>query len=307
MAVVSDLLDAKIARVAADQQRNITVGQLRRLGATKNMIRTRVARGSLFREFWSVYSVGAPATTPMEKASAGVLACGPHSALGRRSALALWGFIREWPAIPQVLTGGRHQPKGVEVHRCSTLLEHEMIEHHGITTTTAVRTLLDAAPLLDEKELDKVVNEALLSVYVNATHLKNICEEHPNHPGAKLLEPFWNTSDGATRSDWERDLKAFRDEFNFTTMEINTEVGGREVDGWIADARVVVELDGWETHRTRRRFEQDRENDAANLDAEIVTVRITKRRYDTQRSAEAARLHRICARRRKYFETLSRA
>ena len=301
----SDPLDTQIARVARSQQGNIHLSQLRTLGATRHMITTRVKRGSLFREHPCVYSVGKPATTPREKASAAVLACGARSTLGLRSALANWEFIPRWPDKPQVLTAGRARPKGIQVHKCTTLLRSEVIEHHGILTTTPARTLLDVAPLLNAKELDRVVTTALLSVYVNTAHLQHMCEKHPDHPGAKLLEQFWNTADGPVRSNGERELKAFRKQFGFTTMIINVNVRSGEVDGYIPEARLIIELDGWITHRSEFRFEDDREGDADNLDADVETYRLTKKRLRGQPVKEAERIHRIAARRARYFLQIS--
>ena len=270
-------------------------------------IRARAKRGNIYRVFWGVYSVGAPARTPIEFASAAVLACGERSTLGLKSALAHWGVIRYWPRRPQVLTPRRCKIKGIDIRRRTDLKRSEVTTHNGITTTTVARTLLDTAPMLTAKQFDRAVTTALLQRLVTTERLKAICEKHPDHPGAPLLEPFWNTSDGPPRSDWERTLKGFRAEFGFTTMIINTEVNGREADAYIPDAQLVIELDGWINHRTPEPFEDDREKDTNNLDADIETVRLTWKRYKANRAKEAARIHRIANRRRKYFELLSRA
>jgi hypothetical protein len=161
--------------------------------------------------------------------------------------------------------------------------------------------------MLSAKQLDRAVTTAVLERLVTTEQLEAICARHPDHPGAELLEPFWNTSDGPARSGWERELRGFRDEFGFTTMIIDTVVNGREVDAHIPDARLIIELDGWPTHRSPQRFEADRERDADNLDADIETVRLTWKRYRARRAEEAARIHRIAARRRKYLALLSRA
>ncbi|MHB8691100.1 MAG: hypothetical protein ACYDHH_07615 [Solirubrobacteraceae bacterium] len=302
-----DPLDAKIARVAGRQQRNIARSQLNRIGATSQAVATRIKRGSLFRVYWGVFSVGAPAATPIERASAAVLACGERSALGLLSSLALWGFVKRWPTTPQVLTARRLRRKGIEVHHTTTLLQCEVTEHHGITTTTPARALLDCAPLLTQKRRERVINDALHTPFVRPHHLKAIAEKHPNHPGAPLLEPFWNTTDGPTRSGWEDDLKRFRADFNLHGMIIDTVVNGHEVDGWFPAERLIIQLDSWPSHRSEDRFLADREQDADNIEIDIETVRITYARFYKSREREAARVHRILARRRVYISLLSRA
>lgn len=68
---------------------------------------------------------------------------------------------------------------------------------------------------------------------------------------------------------------------------------------------VIVELDGYDYHRGRRSFEDDRERDAATLAAGYMTIRITWRRLQLAPAREAARLQAILQARRR--ERLGRA
>jgi very-short-patch-repair endonuclease len=58
---------------------------------------------------------------------------------------------------------------------------------------------------------------------------------------------------------------------------VNTRVEGFEVDMAWPDQRLVVELDGYETHGTRRAFETDRRRDATLQLASQRTIRVTHR------------------------------
>jgi very-short-patch-repair endonuclease len=66
-----------------------------------------------------------------------------------------------------------------------------------------------------------------------------------------------------------------------------------EVDCYFPTHHLVVETDGWDTHRTRQAFEDDRAKDAALTAAGYRVVRFTWRqlRYDPQTVAD--RLHAI--------------
>ena len=64
-----------------------------------------------------------------------------------------------------------------------------------------------------------------------------------------------------------------------------------------AEYGLIVELDGWDYHRERESFENDRERDAEHLDHDLVTIRITKTRFESQPDYEAARLIRILRKR----------
>ena len=74
---------------------------------------------------------------------------------------------------------------------------------------------------------------------------------------------------------------------------------GYEVDALFAAQRLVVELDGWEFHKGRVAFGDDRDRDADLLDFGYETVRITWDRLHETPEREAARLRRILARRER--------
>jgi very-short-patch-repair endonuclease len=88
---------------------------------------------------------------------------------------------------------------------------------------------------------------------------------------------------------------------NLPKPEFNTSLDapdhpGIEVDCHFATHRLVVETDGWDTHRTRQAFEDDRAKDAALTAAGYTVVRFTWRqlRYDPE--TVAARIKAILAR-----------
>ena len=70
-------------------------------------------------------------------------------------------------------------------------------------------------------------------------------------------------------------------------------VGGYLVDAFFEEARVIVELDGWEFHSSRASFEGDRDRDADHLSEDLPTVRITHERIHSAPDQEAARLLKI--------------
>lgn len=53
---------------------------------------------------------------------------------------------------------------------------------------------------------------------------------------------------------------------------------------------MIIELDGWPFHRTKKAFEDDRERDAHMLAHGTVTVRITRKRLENAPAKEAQRL-----------------
>jgi very-short-patch-repair endonuclease len=71
---------------------------------------------------------------------------------------------------------------------------------------------------------------------------------------------------------------------------MNARVAGWEVDAFWPAQRLIVEIDGWRYHRTRRRFEGDRRKDAALTVAGYRVVRITARRLRHEPYSVSAQL-----------------
>ncbi len=283
--------DDAILGIARRQQRNVTYAQLRALGLTQEAIRHRLRKQSLHREHTGVYAVGTPATTPLERAAAAVLACGDGAALSHESALTLWGLIKSWSTPLHVTVPADRRPAGITVHRSRTLTRADIRTHFGIRVTSLARALLDSAPTLTR--LTRLVNEALRSPYMTARQLADVVDRFPTHRGARLLKPFVTTPTGPTRSEFEDRFLHFCERHSLPTPLINTIVYGYEVDALFPAARVIVELDGWEFHSDRAAFERDRNRDADLLAAGFVTVRITWHRLVQRPAEEAARLRQI--------------
>ncbi len=89
-----------------------------------------------------------------------------------------------------------------------------------------------------------------------------------------LHEPSW------TRSELERRFLDMCTDGGLPSPIVNAAVEGMEVDfHWPAHG-LVVEIDGFEYHRTRAAFERDRERDLALQLAGLRVVRLTARTID---------------------------
>jgi very-short-patch-repair endonuclease len=76
------------------------------------------------------------------------------------------------------------------------------------------------------------------------------------------------------------------------------EVGGYEVDFYWPDAKLIVELDGFAAHGTRRRFESDRRRDRRLARAGLQTVRLTPSALGYEEDAIAEELGALTSRSR---------
>jgi predicted transcriptional regulator of viral defense system len=296
--VISQTIDAAIAAVAAKQQGNITRGQLLDLGLDDDAIRRRVKAGRLFRVYPGVYAVGRPPATPLERASAAVIACGSGAALSHSSAMVLWGYWRQWEKPFEVTLVGDRRPKPIRVHRSRTLTWRDVTKQLGIRVTTPGQTLLDMCPRWSDKSLKRNVNKALNSLSLTEGQLAETLGRHARASGASRIAKLIGVNPTPTRSGWEDDFPAF-----CAKHGLPEPVMGEPFHGYIADAlfpveRVIVELDSREFHMGTIPFEGDRDRDADMLAYGFVTVRITWERIEERPVPEAVRLHKILANQR---------
>ncbi len=284
--------------VANRQHGIITYQQLRELGLSRNAIAHRETLGRLHRVHQGVYAVGRPPRTPLERASAAVLACGPGAVLSHASALALWELTPKWPSRFEVIVPRDRRPKGIKVHRAK-LARRNIRTHRGIRVTSPARTLLDCAPRLTDKSLTRAYNDARRKLGVRPHHVADVIAQYRSRPGCERLKQLAGLGGGPTRSGWEDEFPAFCRRFGLPEPLMSTTVAGFEVDALFVEEKLIVELDGWDFHSDRASFESDRERDAATLEAGHATVRITWQRMHARAAAEAARLHAILRQRRQ--------
>lgn len=255
-----------------------------------------VNAGRLYREHRGVYSVGCRAVTPLERAMAAVLACGPGAVLSHGSALTLWGIWKRWDLPFEVTLTTDRRPKGIRVHRVRQLDKRDVTRHHGIPVTTLARALLDCGPRMTAKSLTRAVNDGRLNGQVHPAALADVSERNPHHRGRPQVElVLGNATERPTRSSFEDTFPAFCERHQLPIPRMNAIVCGYEVDALFEQQKVIVELDGWAFHSSRTSFETDRSRDAETLAAGFATLHITWARYQQQPDKEAARLRTILA------------
>ena len=227
-----------------------------------------------------------------------MLACGTGAGLSHGSGMVLWGYWRHWEKPLEVTVVRDRRPKGIRVHRSTTLHRRDVTTQLGIRVTTPARTILDVSPRLNDRSLKRNVNSALHSPWLTEDQLAETLARHPNPPAAKRIAKLIGLAGTPTRSHWEDDFPAFCEAHGLPAPVMGAPLLGYIVDALFVAERVIVELDSWRFHSGRIAFETDRERDADTLEAGFVTVRVTEERLDERPRAEAERLRAILARRR---------
>jgi very-short-patch-repair endonuclease len=245
--------DELIARVAARQYGVVTRAQLLGAGLLSSGITLRVRAGRLHRIHRGVYAVGQPRLSAEGSWMAAVLACGSGAVLSHQSAAELWGMRRRIrrlsPAgeygelavhVTVPTTAGKRRRFGIVLHRSSSLKASECTRRNGIAVTTPARTLEDVRRVVSEHEFAAAVRE---TEFLGLPIGERVRSDH-------------------TRSELEARFLNLCRRHRIPKPEVNADVDGLIVDFLWRNRSLIVEVDGWESHRTRSAFEQDRARDA---------------------------------------------
>ena len=197
------------------------------------------------------------------------------------------------------MTAARQRVRpGIEVHRAS-LEPDEVTEIDGIPVTTVARTLLDLATVLRHPRLERAMERAEALQLAEVVPLDALLERHRGQRGTAALRKIVKDRvlPALTRSEVEDRFLTFLDVHGLPRPEVNADLhlDGRwfEADFLWRDRRVIVELDGHQTHGTRAAFERDRERDRILQAHGWRVIRITWRQLHEHPDAVAADLARL--------------
>jgi very-short-patch-repair endonuclease len=175
----------------------------------------------------------------------------------------------------------------VLVHQAK-LPADEITVHRGIPVTTVPRTLLDLAAVLPTRQVERAINEAEVRHLWDELSLEHLLRRYPRRAGNSTARAALQSRRGGTtltRSELEEMFLVLVDEAGLPRPEVNALVEGYEVDAVWWAARVVVELDGRDTHGTTTAFETDRERDRRLVAAQWRPIRVTFRQMTRTRAA----------------------
>jgi hypothetical protein len=284
--------DLEIATLAAAQDGVVARSQLRALGIGDAAIDHRVRGGRLHVVHRGVYAVGHPLISAEGRWRAAVLAVGDGAVLSHVTAAAAW----EWrPLGPRSVhlsvpgDGGREHRSGIVVHRSTTLRREDVATHRGLPVTTPIRTLLDVAATVRGRRLEQLLDRA--EPLIDFDSLQQRLEAHPQRRGVPALRALlasYEAGSVVTRSELEEGFLRLCDDHGLPRPVVNAYVEGILVDFVWRRARLVVEVDGYRHHRSRRRFATDREQDVVLRMAGWTVLRFAWE-HVTDRAAWVAR------------------
>lgn len=292
---------AGLALVAGRQFGVVSARQLRRLGYSASAVSRAVRAGRLHRVHRGVYAVGHANLTRHGLAFAAVLACGRGAALSHGSAAWLWGLRAAWSRTAEVSVPARGRGRaGIVVHHAPGVPAAERTVHERIPVTSVARTLFDLAAAA-VPGLGSAIERAERLGLFDAAEIDRLLARHPHAPGTTRIRAATDIyrAPAYSRARSERLFLAFVAAAGLPRPALNTWVAGFEVDAYWQRERFAVEVDGWETHRTRRAFEDDRVRQEDLKLAGVDSVLVTARRIEREPAEVGRRLATHLARRRR--------
>jgi hypothetical protein len=255
--------DIRVAELASRQHGVVAVRQLRDAGLSDRELQERARKGRLHRIHQGVYAVGHTGLPETGRWMAAVLAgelLGREAFLSHSSAAALWGLLPTATPIEIVVRGyaGKARRRGVRLHRSQILDEVHTDVRLGIPVTTPARTIFDLqrAPRrwrIAPSQLRRAIRQAAVLGY------------------AVGADGGWD----GTRSELESLFLALCGRFGLPLPELNAMVGLLEVDFLWREQGLVVETDGFQFHRGRATFADDRRRDLQLRSDGFEVLRLT--------------------------------
>jgi very-short-patch-repair endonuclease len=292
-------VEARVVELAARCHGVLTRDELLAAGLTPRMIQFRLQQQRLILLHRGVYLVRSMAT-PQTPFMAAVLACGRGAVLSHRSALVLAEVLRPGSvAAPvDVTVVGRNagDRPGIRARRVARLPAEDLTTLEGIPVTTALRAALDLAgdrsSGADARELEQAVAQADRLGLFTVAELSAYLSLHARRRGVARLRKLLDGAEPPvlTRSEAEELLLALVRRARLPGPLLNVPVAGYEVDFLWPDERLVVEVDGYAFHSSRRQFESDRRRDADLGAAGYITLRLTWRQLTEEPEAVLSRI-----------------
>jgi very-short-patch-repair endonuclease/predicted transcriptional regulator of viral defense system len=296
--------DRLIAEVARRQHGVVGRWQLIREGLSEEEIDGRIRTGRLHPVRHGIYAVGHTCLSRKGRWLAAVLASGPDAVLSHYSAAALWMIRPSSRSIINVTDPVKSRSwDGIRRHH-KALPGDEVTVMEGIPVTTVPRTIFDLAATEPLDVVKAMLREAEFRQLHDRLSLWDLVERYPGRRGVRkvkvALEALKDEPIDEYKSRFEERFGPFLRRHHLPRARFNQWilVGDKrfQVDCLWPDQRQIVELDGWEGHKTRTAFREDRARDRRLRVAGYGVTRLTWNQLEDEPESVAADLRALLTR-----------
>lgn len=293
-----------IAALAERQHGVVSRDQLRRLGLSESAITARSETGHLQPLFRGTFAVGHRAINRQGQMLAATLACGEGTVVSHHSAAELIGLWDKRLTIVHVTPpdwSGR-EVDGIRWHRVRFPGPDEVEVRDGITVTTPARTLVDMAGWTGWSSMRRLVEQAAILRLLDVDEVDLVLSRGRRRGAPRLrrvLVPWRNTHGPhpVVRSPLEARVLPLLIDAGLPKPRCNVQLRldsyRFEVDLLWEEQRLVIEMDGEETHGTPIAFQRDRQRDQILTAAGYRTARLTWRQVSDEPTAVVGRIARM--------------
>jgi len=274
----------------------LSLDELRTCGLSPDQVTHRLKKGWLHRVYPAVYAVGHPSLSMQGRLLAAVKSIGRGAVLSHFSAAALWGFV-EWDDRHPEVTVPRTRAEcrsGIRVHRTSVLDPCDVTRREGIPVTSAARTLVDLAAVVNYRLLRRAVRQAQSLRLVNVPQLVSTLRRLGARRDARNLNRILATGPAPTRTELEDMVFDLILDSGLTRPDVNKPLllAGRRLipDFRWPEQQVVVEADGGAWHDNQIAREDDAERQALLEEHGERVLRVTWSQAITRSGETVARI-----------------
>jgi very-short-patch-repair endonuclease len=277
---VTGTRDERIAAIARLQRGRVARHQLLAAGLSYKVIAGAVKRCTLFPLPGAVFAVGHPGRVELGDETAALLACPEGAALSHHTAARLWDIETAGDGAIHVVVpeGVMTRAEGFRVHRARNLQPQDIRIRKGLPVTSPARALLDQAEDLTARQLELGFDRALVAGVMRPAEVAELLARTHGHRGAGRLRALLDRHAGMTTMTRSQAEELFLDLVRRARLpppRVNARVAGYEVDFFWPEQNVIVEVDGYRFHSTRRAFEHDRRKDADLRAAGFTVLRVS--------------------------------
>lgn len=233
--------EERLARWGLRQHRQVTTDPLHSAGWSDRVISSRVDAGRLHAVFSGVFSLGGPPRTQREWWMAAVLTFGPSTRLSDVAGAELYGWVRYPLDQLHVTTPTERSPReGITPHHRTRSTTRRVIDH--IPVTGPEQTILDCAGTIrSDALLRRIIRIAQAEKATSHARLLAFSALHRGARGVARLKSELAEGPSPTRSANEDTvLELLR---HGGQILANHDIGGDEVDIYLPEHRVVIEVD----------------------------------------------------------------
>jgi very-short-patch-repair endonuclease len=266
-------MDRQLAAVAERQFGVFARRHAAAAGLSEYAMTRRVRSGRWEELFPGVYRLPGTTRTGRQRAMAAVLWAGDYAAISHTTAARLLRLdsVRSRELHVTVLPTAGLRRNDLTLHHSATLPRCDTVTVDGIRCTSATRTIIDCAALLNDEVLEAAFEEARRMGLTSATALARRAEElcgrgRPGSGGVRRLLAVQRHGERGLESRLEVKLARLLRKSSLPAAERQYPVNRFRLDfAWPA-ARIACECDGFEHHGSRLAWKRDR-NRLATIEA----------------------------------------